>query len=245
MYCLILFYLALKEDLAPIRPVPKFIVVKAVVFFTWWQSVLFAVLTYEGVIEDTEQYSALQVETALQDFVVCIEMVLAAVAHHYYFTYKVSPTTLSPLPALSCAPPHMALCCVLCCVWPKDFYDASAPLIIAPMFRSMFEVVNVSDVFVDDVQRIRRKRKHRDRKKEERRRRSEGAATLAAVAGGLAEGLLHDDAKDSDAHHDHDHDDDDDSDVDHHDDPSPALQQHAAEESVEAPVLHRARIPQA
>ena len=156
---------------------PKFLVVKAVVFFTWWQGVLLAVLQYEGLITDTDDYSALQVETALQDFIVCCEMVLAAVAHHYFFTYK-------------------------------DFYDASAPLIIQPMFRSMFEAVNISDVFVDDVQRIRRKQKHREKKKEERRRSS------VAISGTLAEGLLSEAKED---HHEHDHhDDDDDGDDEQH-----------------------------
>ena len=84
-------------------------------------------------IQSSPSLSALQVETELQDFVVCIEMLAAAVAHHYIFSWK-------------------------------DFFDPSAPLIIAPMFRSMFEIVNVSDVFVDDVRRIGRKHRHHEKK---------------------------------------------------------------------------------
>ena len=179
------------------RPVPKFLVVKAVVFFTWWQGVLLAILQYEGVITDSDDYSALQVETALQDFVVCIEMVLAAVAHHYFFTYK-------------------------------DFYDASAPLIIQPLFHSMFEAVNVSDVFVDDVQRIRRKHKNREKRKEERRRASEGGA--GTLAGTLAEGLLHETKEDHPDDADH-HEEDDDDDHHHNEQHDGAEQQpHAREE---------------
>eukprot|EP00894_Picocystis_sp_ML_P001603 jgi/Pico_ML_1/52120/g2880.t1 len=44
LYCLIMFYYAAKEDLHPVRPIPKFICVKMVVFFTFWQSVCIALL---------------------------------------------------------------------------------------------------------------------------------------------------------------------------------------------------------
>ena len=156
MYCLILFYFALRDDLQPIRPVPKFLVVKAVVFFTWWQSVLFAVLESQDVITGHDGYDARTSETQLQDFVVTAEMVAAAVAHHFFFSYK-------------------------------DFYDATAPLIIAPMFRSMFEVVNVSDVFVQDVNKIRQK--HEQRKKA-RKQHKDSRRGSQGGSGGLGEGLL-------------------------------------------------------
>jgi Organic solute transporter Ostalpha len=37
LYSLIFFYYATKTELSPIRPVGKFLSVKALVFFTWWQ----------------------------------------------------------------------------------------------------------------------------------------------------------------------------------------------------------------
>nr|XP_057924532.1 transmembrane protein 184C-like isoform X1 [Doryrhamphus excisus]XP_057924533.1 transmembrane protein 184C-like isoform X1 [Doryrhamphus excisus] len=91
MYCLLLLYRALKEELAPIRPVGKFLCVKLVVFVSFWQAVLIAFLVKVGVISDKHTWdwdSVEAVATGLQDFIICIEMFLAAIAHHYTFTYK-------------------------------------------------------------------------------------------------------------------------------------------------------------
>jgi hypothetical protein len=47
LYCLVMFYVALKEELAPFNPVLKFVIVKAVVFFCFWQvCVRFTVFSY-------------------------------------------------------------------------------------------------------------------------------------------------------------------------------------------------------
>ncbi|KAM9426766.1 transmembrane protein 184C-like isoform 1-T1 [Pholidichthys leucotaenia] len=91
MYCLVLLYRALREELTPIRPVGKFLCVKLVVFVSFWQAVLIAILVKVGVISDKHTWdwdSVEAVATGLQDFIICIEMFLAAIAHHYTFTYK-------------------------------------------------------------------------------------------------------------------------------------------------------------
>ncbi|XP_061163938.1 transmembrane protein 184C-like [Saccostrea echinata] len=92
MYCLVLFYKAMKEELAPINPVPKFLCVKFVVFFSFWQSVAIAIMVKLGWIPEDGTwvfYHSIQdVATGLQDFLICIEMFLAAIAHYYSFSHK-------------------------------------------------------------------------------------------------------------------------------------------------------------
>lgn len=46
LYCLLMFYYATREELSHWRPVGKFLCVKSVVFFTWWQSITIDVLIY-------------------------------------------------------------------------------------------------------------------------------------------------------------------------------------------------------
>ncbi|KAL5012433.1 hypothetical protein ScPMuIL_010984 [Solemya velum] len=92
MYCLILFYRATKEELAPIRPIPKFLCVKFVVFFSFWQSVFIAALVKLNAIPVSGTWvfyhNIHEVATGLQDFCICVEMFLAAVGHYYSFSHK-------------------------------------------------------------------------------------------------------------------------------------------------------------
>ncbi|XP_033218476.1 transmembrane protein 184C-like [Belonocnema kinseyi] len=92
MYCLVLFYRANAEALQPMKPIGKFLCIKAVVFFSFFQGVLIAMLVYCNVISsifDTDNTKDIrQISSKLQNFLICIEMFMAAVAHHYSFSYK-------------------------------------------------------------------------------------------------------------------------------------------------------------
>jgi len=50
LYCFFFFYFATKNELTPIRPVGKFLSVKLLVFFTWWQSLFISVLNQMNLI---------------------------------------------------------------------------------------------------------------------------------------------------------------------------------------------------
>jgi hypothetical protein len=51
LYCLVTFYVALSEELRPHNPLPKFVIVKAVVFFCFWQGMVLGALAYWGYIQ--------------------------------------------------------------------------------------------------------------------------------------------------------------------------------------------------
>uniref|UniRef100_A0A672PEJ6 Transmembrane protein 184C n=1 Tax=Sinocyclocheilus grahami TaxID=75366 RepID=A0A672PEJ6_SINGR len=77
------------EELKPPRPVGKLLCVKLVVLVSFWQAVLIALLVKVGVISDKHTWewdSVEAVATGLQDFIICLEMFLAVIAHHYSFS---------------------------------------------------------------------------------------------------------------------------------------------------------------
>merc|ERR1719378_1844081 len=85
LYCLVMLYHVVYEDAKPIRPLAKFLCVKAAVFFSFWQAIVIAVLVKVGVaqsiLSDEEG-----VAEAAQDYLICFEMFVAAIAHTYAFS---------------------------------------------------------------------------------------------------------------------------------------------------------------
>ncbi|XP_075832617.1 transmembrane protein 184C [Microtus pennsylvanicus] len=91
LYCLLLFHQVLKEELSPIQPVRKFLCIKLVVWLSFWQEVIIFGLAKAGVFSHNLRWGWQSPEAAaigLQDFIICIETLITALAHHYFFTYK-------------------------------------------------------------------------------------------------------------------------------------------------------------
>ena len=92
LYCLIFFAAVLWPALRPLKPLPKFLLVKVVVFGFWWQSVFLGILADAGALRHlepsggTEQAeAAFDAALVLQDALIAVECLLIAVAHHYTF----------------------------------------------------------------------------------------------------------------------------------------------------------------
>ncbi|CAA7401063.1 unnamed protein product [Spirodela intermedia] len=82
LYCLVQFYTVTKDKLEPIKPLAKFLVFKSIVFLTWWQGVIVAFLFSLGIFKG---FLAQELKTRIQDYIICIEMGVAAVVHLYVF----------------------------------------------------------------------------------------------------------------------------------------------------------------
>ncbi|RKP12974.1 organic solute transporter Ostalpha-domain-containing protein [Piptocephalis cylindrospora] len=81
LWCLSMFFIATKEDLRPFRAVPKFLCIKAVIFFSFWQGVVISIFVKLGIIHNTEIFLADHIATAAQDFLLCLEVFPAAIGH--------------------------------------------------------------------------------------------------------------------------------------------------------------------
>jgi len=88
VYCLILFHVSVHHELKPFSPLPKFLCIKFVLFFAFWQGILISALTYKGIITDVGSWSRTQIAAGLQDFLICIEMYILAIVHIFAFAYQ-------------------------------------------------------------------------------------------------------------------------------------------------------------
>jgi len=88
VYCLILFYVAAKEELDKREAIHKFLCIKFVIFFCFWQSIFIAVLAYVGVIRRVGGWTQLEVTTGLQEMLIVIEMYIVAIIHMFVFKYQ-------------------------------------------------------------------------------------------------------------------------------------------------------------
>eukprot|EP00050_Salpingoeca_kvevrii_P016057 m.52223 g.52223 ORF g.52223 m.52223 type:complete len:400 (+) comp6676_c0_seq2:229-1428(+) len=131
MYCLVLFYTAFKKDLKEIKPFGKFLTIKAVVFFSFWQSIVISILVKANVITTKStwtHYNSHSVAAGLQDFLICIEMFIAALVHHKVFSYR----------------EHL----------PQNDPELRQPLGFADSLRALFDVSDVHSNVVDHIQTV-------------------------------------------------------------------------------------------
>ncbi|KAJ6796722.1 transmembrane protein 184C-like [Iris pallida] len=90
LYALLVFYHVFAKELEPHRPFPKFMCIKGVVFFCFWQGILLKVLAAAGVIQSRHFWLDVEhIQVALQNVLVIVEMVVFSVLQQY--AYHVAP----------------------------------------------------------------------------------------------------------------------------------------------------------
>ncbi|CAH8672111.1 unnamed protein product [Schistosoma haematobium] len=89
VYGLLLFYFATREQLKPFSPLLKFATIKSIIFFSFWQDVLFSILEWSHVINMTSGYSATLIAGIYKNLLICIELVIVAIALRYAFPYSI------------------------------------------------------------------------------------------------------------------------------------------------------------
>eukprot|EP01127_Copromyxa_protea_P007128 TRINITY_DN17046_c0_g1_i1.p1 TRINITY_DN17046_c0_g1~~TRINITY_DN17046_c0_g1_i1.p1 ORF type:complete len:391 (-),score=51.35 TRINITY_DN17046_c0_g1_i1:46-1218(-) len=88
MYFLVLFYFVLEKQLKPFSPVAKLTSVKAVLFFSFWQTVIIGTLSYFHVLPSVGDWEAEEVATGLNNWIICMEMFIFSIVHHFVFPYQ-------------------------------------------------------------------------------------------------------------------------------------------------------------
>ncbi|KAG9459522.1 hypothetical protein H6P81_004030 [Aristolochia fimbriata] len=90
LYSLVVFYHVFAKELAPHKPLSKFLCIKGIVFFCFWQGIVLEILAAIGIIRSHHFWLDVEhIQEALQNVLVCIEMVIFSVIQQY--AYHVSP----------------------------------------------------------------------------------------------------------------------------------------------------------
>jgi len=90
LYSLVIFYHVFAKELAPHKPLAKFLCIKGIVFFCFWQGMVLDGLASFGILQSLPFHLDVEhIEEAMQNILVILEMVVFSVLQQY--AYHVSP----------------------------------------------------------------------------------------------------------------------------------------------------------
>ncbi|KAI5952537.1 hypothetical protein KGF54_003404 [Candida jiufengensis] len=97
LYSLAIFWKILWNDLKPFKPVGKFLCVKLIIFASYWQGVILAILNFFEILPGSNENNGGQsIGICIQNALLCVELIAFAVGHWLSFSYI--PFTISNLP---------------------------------------------------------------------------------------------------------------------------------------------------
>lgn len=82
LYALLLFYMGTHELLEPFRPLLKFVLVKSVIFLTFWQGLFISIAVGTGAVPSATEGNN------IQNFLICVEMFPAAICIIFAFPWR-------------------------------------------------------------------------------------------------------------------------------------------------------------
>ncbi|KAL8896456.1 MAG: hypothetical protein Q9192_003090, partial [Flavoplaca navasiana] len=107
MYCLIQFYVQLKEDLAEHSPLLKVAAIKLVIFLSFWQTILISFLTSSGAIKPSKRLQGPDLRIGIPSLLLCIEMAIFSIFHLFAFPWQVYDIRRSPIVASESVPGYL------------------------------------------------------------------------------------------------------------------------------------------
>ncbi|KAI5868547.1 DUF300-domain-containing protein [Durotheca rogersii] len=88
MYCLIQFYVQLREPLAEHRPFLKVLAIKLVIFLSFWQTIAISLGTSTlGIVNPTPALAYPDLKVGIPSLMLCVEMAIFAILHIWAFPY--------------------------------------------------------------------------------------------------------------------------------------------------------------
>ncbi|XP_073025339.1 uncharacterized protein [Primulina eburnea] len=87
LYSLVVFYHVFAKELAPHKPLAKFLCVKGIVFFCFWQGILLDILVALGIVKSNHFWLDVEhLQEALQNILVIVEMVFFSLLMQYAYS---------------------------------------------------------------------------------------------------------------------------------------------------------------
>uniref|UniRef100_A0A6N2KUZ1 Transmembrane protein 184C n=1 Tax=Salix viminalis TaxID=40686 RepID=A0A6N2KUZ1_SALVM len=87
LYSLLVFYHVFAKELAPHKPLAKFLCIKGVVFFCFWQGIVLEMLVLMGIVRSNHFWLDVEhLEEAYQNVLVILEMVVFSILQKYAYS---------------------------------------------------------------------------------------------------------------------------------------------------------------